>query len=174
MLFSKLDVKKAFHQIELDEECRYITTFATHRGLFRYKRLNFGTNAASELFQMLIEKRLCDIQGVKNIHDDIFVFGKTRRDHDRALDKCLQRLGKIGLTLNLQKCSFLQDELSFFGNVYTKDGVKPDPKRINDIINVERPETVRDVGSFLGMLNYCSKTFRFRVCLAGITKQNQW
>ena len=85
------------------------------------------------------------------------MFGKTRRDHDRALDKCLQRLGKIGLTLNLQKCSFLQDELSFFGNVYTKDGVKPDPKRINDIINVERPETVRDVGSFLGMLNYCSK-----------------
>ena len=32
--FSKLDVRKAFHQIELDESCRYLTTFATHRGFF--------------------------------------------------------------------------------------------------------------------------------------------
>jgi hypothetical protein len=38
--FSKLDLSQAYHQLELDEASRYITTFSTHIGLFRYKRPN--------------------------------------------------------------------------------------------------------------------------------------
>ena len=45
-IFSMLDVKWAYHQIELDPESRDITTFATHEGLFRYKRLMFGVSCA--------------------------------------------------------------------------------------------------------------------------------
>ena len=63
--FSKLDVRQAFHQLELDEDSRYITTFTTHRGLYRYKRLNFGTNAASEIFKHALEKHLTGLSGVK-------------------------------------------------------------------------------------------------------------
>ena len=48
--FSKLDLSQAYHQLELDEASRYITTFSTHIGLFRYKRLKYGTNAAAEIF----------------------------------------------------------------------------------------------------------------------------
>ena len=78
-------------------------------------------------------------------------------EHDLALIKCLQRLIQIGLTLNLKKCKFLQTELGFFRHVFSKDGVKPDPKRIQDIIEVLSPNSIRDVRSFLEMLNYCSK-----------------
>ena len=155
--FSKLDIKQAFHQVELEEDSRYITTFATHKGLYRYKRLNFGTNVASEIFQNLLEEELRDIPGVKNLHDDILVFGKTRSEHDAALDKCLQRLSEAGLKLNKKKCRFLQEEVSFFGHVYSKDGIKPDPNRINDILNLDRPANIKELRSFLGMLNYCSK-----------------
>ena len=133
--FSKLDVRQAFHQIELEENSRHITTFTTHRGLFRYKRLNFGTNVASEIFQNLLEKNLCDITGAKNIHDDIIIFGKTRTEHDLALTRCLKRLAEIGLTLFKNICKFLESELSFFGNIYLKAGIHPDPKRINDVVN---------------------------------------
>ena len=35
-VFSKLDLKWGFHQVELDERSRGITTFVTHRGLYRY------------------------------------------------------------------------------------------------------------------------------------------
>ena len=38
--FSKIDLKEAYHQLELDEESRFITTFTTHEGLYHYKRLN--------------------------------------------------------------------------------------------------------------------------------------
>ena len=41
-VFSKLDLRAGYHQIPLAPESRYITTFATHKGLRRYARLNFG------------------------------------------------------------------------------------------------------------------------------------
>ena len=53
-LFSKLDLRAGYHQISLAPETQYITTFVTHKGLQRYKRLNFGINAASEIFQHII------------------------------------------------------------------------------------------------------------------------
>jgi hypothetical protein len=61
-VFSKLDIESAFHQIELSPESREITTFLTHRGSYRYKRLLFGLNCASELFQLTMEQLLqgCD------------------------------------------------------------------------------------------------------------------
>ena len=87
--FSKIDLKQAYHQLELMEESRYITTFSTHEGLFRYKRLNYGTNSAAEIFQNIFQRSLSDIQGVKNIADDIIIHGKTRKLHDEALENCL-------------------------------------------------------------------------------------
>ncbi|MEG7522113.1 MAG: hypothetical protein M3H12_03320, partial [Chromatiales bacterium] len=46
-VFSKLDLTKAYDQLELNEASRYITTFITHVGLRRYKCLLFGVNAAA-------------------------------------------------------------------------------------------------------------------------------
>ena len=51
VVYSKCDLQKAYHQLVLSESSRYITTFSTHAGLFRYKRLNFGISSASEIFQ---------------------------------------------------------------------------------------------------------------------------
>ena len=48
-VFSKLDLRSGYHQVPLAPESRYITTFATHQGLWRYTRLNFGTNSASDV-----------------------------------------------------------------------------------------------------------------------------
>ena len=55
-VFSKLDLCLGFHQIELEEGSRDITTFATHNGLFRYKRLSFGVNSAPEKYQQIVSK----------------------------------------------------------------------------------------------------------------------
>ena len=96
--FSKLDLSQAYHQLELDEGRRYITTFSTHVGLFRYKRLNYGTNAAAEIFQFTLQQQLQGLTGVRHIADDIIVYGKTREEHNINLDKC--RLFDRGLRLN--------------------------------------------------------------------------
>ena len=75
-VFSKLDLSDAYYQLELGESSRYITTFATHAGLIRYKRLLFGLNTASELFQKAISDLLRGVPGVKNLSDDIIIYGR--------------------------------------------------------------------------------------------------
>ena len=72
---SKLDLShdQAYHQLELEEQSRYITTFSTHLGLYRYKSLNYGTNAAAEMFQYTLQTALQGLTGVKNIADDIIM-----------------------------------------------------------------------------------------------------
>ena len=158
--FSKLDLSQAYHQLELDEQSRYVTTFSTHLGLYRYKRLNYGTNAAAEIFQYTLQTALQGLKGVKDIADDIIIFGSTRAEHDNNLDKCLQRLKAKGLRLNKSKCSFLNNTLSFFGQVFSKEGTRPDPKRVTDLPNAPQATSSHDVRSFLGMANYSSKYIR--------------
>ena len=55
-VFSKLDLRSGYHQLTLAPESRYITTFATHKGLWRYNRLNFSTSSASEIFQSILAR----------------------------------------------------------------------------------------------------------------------
>ena len=155
--FSKLDLTQAYHQLELDETSRDITTFNTHIGLFRYKRLNYGTNAATEIFQYTLQTQLQGIPGTRNIADDIVVYGKTRHEYDANLDECLQRLMEKGLRLNLAKCKFLKRTINFFGHIFSKDGCKPDPQRVKDLKNAPVPENITEVRSLLGMANYSSK-----------------
>ena len=93
-VFSKLDLRNGYHQLELENSSRYVTCFSTHLGIFRYKRLNFGISSASEIFQETISNVIQDIDNVKNISDDILVFGKTQQEHDIALDRTFKRLSE--------------------------------------------------------------------------------
>ena len=156
-IFSKLDLSQACHELELSPTSRHITTFCTHVGLYRYKRLNYGTNVAAELFQHSLQETLQGIKGVENIAEDIIVFGNTREDHDRALEECLTRLQEHNLTLNLQKCKFLKKNLEFFGLVFAEKGISPDPKKVDAFSNTKQPTTVNEVRSLLGTANYSSK-----------------
>lgn len=85
--FSKLNLRSGYHQLLLSPESRYITTFATHKGLWRYTRLNFGTNSASEIFQKTIQYQLKDIPGSLNISDDT----RNRVWEDTSWPRCCSR-----------------------------------------------------------------------------------
>ena len=156
-VFSKVDLNKGFHQLVLSEESRNMTTFATHVGLRRYKRLNFGVSCAPEIFQNEIRQALEGLNGVLNISDDIIVHGKTREEHDKNLEALLQRLQNKCLTVNKSKCEFGQSRIKFYGFIFSEDGFSPDPEKVEAIKNVERPKTVAEVRSFLGMTNYMSR-----------------
>lgn len=85
-VFSKLDLREGFHQFEIEEDCRDNTTFYTHAGLFRYKRLFFGISSAPEKFQSCIRQIIQPVKNAINISDDILVFGRTQTEHDAALN----------------------------------------------------------------------------------------
>ncbi|KAK3750764.1 hypothetical protein QZH41_002286 [Actinostola sp. cb2023] len=148
---------RGYHQLTLAPESRYITTFATHTGLYRYKRLSFGINAAAEVFQHAISQLLADIPGALNISDDVIVFGQTQNDHDETLEKTLKKFSDNHLTLNAKKCEFNKTSLEFFGFVFSDGGMKPDPKKVEDIQNLEPPTNVKELRSVLGMTGYSSR-----------------
>ena len=130
-VFSKIDLRSGYHQLDLHPSSRSITTFATHCGLFRYKRLIFGVNAAAEIFQHAIQTVISDIKkNAQNVSDDIIILGRSQEEHAQALTKTLERLHESGLTINAKKCEFNKEKISFFGHVFSKEGISPDPEKV--------------------------------------------
>ncbi|XP_062557023.1 uncharacterized protein LOC134221870 [Armigeres subalbatus] len=86
-IWSKLDIKEAFLQIEIEEDSRDATTFITRRGLFRFKRLPFGLVTAPELFQKAMDEILSGCEGTVWYLDDVLVEGNNLQEHDERLDK---------------------------------------------------------------------------------------
>ena len=125
IIFSKLDLRSGYHQIELHPESRPITTFTTQNGLYQYTRLMFGVSSAPEIYQHVIQQVLQGCRGVRNISDDIIVFGKTRDEHDQNLETVLQRLQQSNLTLNQEKCLFGVNKLKFFGHEVAASSISP-------------------------------------------------
>lgn len=88
-IWSKLDIKEAFLQIELADESKDITTFITGRGLFRFKRLPFGMVTAPELFQKAMDEILSGCEGVAWYLDDVIIEGKDMEEHDARLNEVI-------------------------------------------------------------------------------------
>ena len=155
--FSKLDLNQGYHQLELSVESRNVTTFTTHVGIRRYKRLSFGINSAAEIFQNTLRTALEGLDGVRNISDDIIVYAETHAQHEKRLDAVLKRLQEKGLTLNKNKCEFNKRKLEFFGYIFGEDGLSADPKKCDVINNAPPPKNVSEIRSFLAMTNYVSR-----------------
>ncbi|XP_062700774.1 uncharacterized protein K02A2.6 isoform X1 [Aedes albopictus] len=155
--FSKIDLVKAFHQVVLAENTRFITTFATHQGYYRYKRLAFGMNCASEVFQSIIERVLKGISGVKVFIDDILVFAPNKRIHDEVLRLVLRRLQEYGITINPRKCVYGKSEVTFMGHILSENGIKPTMDKVEAIKLLCEPRNVQEMRNFLGMITYLSR-----------------
>ena len=104
-VFSKLDLKWGYHQVELDPDSRNITTFVTYCGLYRNKRLMFGINPAPKIYQHDSAK-LTNCENSANVPDDIIVHAKPAKpveEHDRVLEDVIKTMKAKNLTLNREK-----------------------------------------------------------------------
>ena len=150
-VFSKIDLNQGYHQLALEPSSRYITTFATHKGLYRYKRLSFGINPASEIFQKAVSDVLEGIEHARNISDDIIVFGKTQDEHDTALKSVFQSLKDNNLTINPDKCEFNKSSTNFFGHQLSKDGISGEDKKVSSLLNATEPRNATEARSLLSV-----------------------
>ncbi|MCG7869746.1 MAG: hypothetical protein JAY74_25675 [Candidatus Thiodiazotropha taylori] len=156
-VFSRLDLRSSFHQIPLDKDSRYITTFACHNGLYRYKRLFFGINSAPETHQRIIQHIIQDIPGCKNIADDIIIFAQNQEEHNKILRMLLTRLREKNLTLNRDKCEFNKSELKFMGHILSDTGLKIDASKVKAVLDTKEPTNASECKSFLGLVGFLSK-----------------
>ena len=140
----------------LDESSRSITTFYGPDGLYRYKRLNYGTKSAQDILQLEMHKMLSGISNQVNIADDILIGGSVE-EHDAALGQVLAALKTNGITVNTQKCVFDVEEVRFVWLVFSKDGIKPDPKNVKNLQRATRPTTNAELRSLLGMAGFSER-----------------
>ena len=158
-VFSKLDLNQGYFQLELDEKSRRITTFSTHIGLYRYKCLTMGAKPSAEIFHEEVRKKLAKsgVMVIKNKHDDILIGGVDEKSHLENLQTTFKICRSNNITLNLKKCEFGKSAVKFFGLIFCKEGIRPDPDKIESLRNAEPPEDKAALRSFLGMTNFSSR-----------------
>ena len=159
------DCSKGFWHEELDEDSSYLTTFNTEFGCFRFTRMPFRVNVAGDVFQQKLDKIFGKLTQVMCIADDIMVVGykEDHSDHDLALTKLFQTAQKNNVKLKFEKLQYKKHEVTFFGENYTTQGRKPDPKKIEAIVKMKQPENKKEMQMFLGMVQYLQK---FTPCLS--------
>lgn len=97
------------------------------------------------------------MEGVVNVMDDNLVWGEDKDSHDSRLRKLLEKLRRINLKLNEDKCKIGLSEISYIGHVLSKDGLKPDKEKVRAILEMPEPQDKSAVQRFLGMLQYLAK-----------------
>ena len=110
---------------------------------------------SQDIFQKKIDQTYEKCKGAVGIADDIQVFGNDNT-HDLHLHEAMDRTRRAGIKLNYDKCIVKSKSCSFFGNIYTPDGIKPDPSKVDAIKKMEPPFTKQELQSFIGMVSYLS------------------
>ena len=150
-----LDLNMGYYTIQLDAASKEITTIVTEFGKFQYNVLPMGLVVSADIFQAKVNELLGDIEGVKAYIDDILVLNKgTFAEHVEQLRLCFNRIRRAGLKINAKKCSFGLKEIPYLGYVITREGIKPDPKKIQGIMDLARPKTTTECRKLIGMVQY--------------------
>ena len=162
-VFSVLDAKDGFHQVKLSEESSYLTTFWTPFGRYRYLRMPFGISSGPEEYQRRQHEVIEGLPGVDVIADDILVYGsgetleEANLDHDRNLEKLMERAQEKNLKFNKKKARLRMSEVPYMGHLLTTEGVKPDPKKVSAVAEMPAPTDKKGVQRLLGFVNYLAK-----------------
>ena len=128
---SIIDVSSGYHNLRLDTQLSYLTTFTCPFGRYCYKCLLFGEAPVGNMFQRKIDEIFNDMPNVFGIADDILVIGyeKDRQDHDEAVYSVLKWCQDVNLKLNKDKCHFRCTSIPFFGKVVSRKAPNQTHKR---------------------------------------------
>ena len=94
---------------------------------------------SQDVFQMRMDQILEKCPGVIGIHDDVVIYGKTREEHDANLVNFLNVCQEEGLVLNGKKLELQKEQVTFFGALFSKEGMRPDPKKLQGIEDLTPP-----------------------------------
>ena len=115
--FTKLDLRGAYNLVQIRLGDEWKTAFRTR--YFEYTVMPFGLSNAPVVFQHMVNDIFRDFLDIFIIAymDDSLVYSKTQEEHDIHVRQALQRLHGYGLYAKLEKCSFDQRQVEFFGYI---------------------------------------------------------
>ena len=162
-IFTTLDLKAGYWQVEMAEECKAFTAFTCGPlGFYECETMPFGAINAPATFQRLMHNCLGDLNMTWCVVylDDIIVFSDNPKDHIVRLEAVFKKLASAGLKLKPSKCFFFKEEIDYLGHLVSGKGVATSPKKIKAVTKWPVPQTVYDVRSFLGFVGYYRRFIR--------------
>ena len=155
-IFSSLDLMRGYHQVKMSDDDKHKTAFTCHLGLYQYRRMPFGLTNAPATFQRLMAQLFSGPEWdfVFVYLDDILIASTSMDEHLEHVEKVLKRLIQAGLRLKPSKCTFATTEIQYLGHTLTPMGVKPNDSKVMAVKDFPRPQTVKQVKSFLGLANF--------------------
>ena len=157
--FSALDCRDSFFHFLLDPDSQELFKFTTDEGVYRFLVLVMGTPPASGECHAVMSKILEGLDGVIVIKDDILVHSEGEA-HDRNLDACLDRLYKFSIRLRREKCKLGKQAVTWFGHIFSKQGMSADPAKVEHIQAWKAPKDKAEVKSFLQTVQFVAQYMR--------------
>ena len=171
LYFTTLDLRAGYHHIALDPESIKKTGFCLPFGKYEYLKVPFGLAQAPAYFQNLMNKVLTGLNFAISYLDDIIIFSETPEQHLKHIQIVLKRLKEANLKMKKSKCDFFKKELHYLGHLLTRDGIKPQPAKVEALTNLKPPTSAKRVREFLGMVGYYRKFIsRFADAARPLTK----
>lgn len=160
--YTSLDLKSGYHQIPIKDEDVHKTAFITNDGHFEYLRMPFGVCNGPAVFQRLMNTVLGNLRFGRVVcyMDDLLIATKTMEENIFCLEMVLDIFVKNGLTINLEKCNFFKELVTFLGYDISEQGVRPSTRKLDAISKYPIPKTVHQLRQFLGLINYFRKFIR--------------
>jgi len=154
--FSKIDLRSGYYQMKIKEADVAKTAFRTRYRHYEFLVLPFGLTNALALFMDLMNRVFQPYldKFVVVFVDDILVYSNSFEEHEEHLRQTLQTLRDHQLYAKLSKCEFWLKRVTFLGHVISVEGVFVDPQKVEAVLKWERPTSVTEIRSFLGLAGY--------------------
>ncbi len=161
-IFTKLDLRNAYHLVRIREGDEWKTAFNTTRGHFEYLVMPFGMSNSPAVFQVLVNDVLRDMvdQFIYVYLDDILIFSSSLQEHVQHVRHVHQRLLENGLFVKAEKCDFHAQSVPFLGYIVSVEGMRTDPEKIKAVVEWPSPDSRKALQRFLGFANFYRRFIR--------------
>lgn len=155
-IFATLDFIPGYWQIQMEEADIETTVFACPISLFKFVQMPFRLKNAGATLQLALDLLMMglSLEEVLVHLDDLIIFAP---DFDTFLlgpEHVFQRLREADLKLKLSKCYFGFKKVKYLGHIVSKEGIAPDPDKVQAIEEFLVPTNLRSLRSFLGLAGY--------------------